>query len=165
MESLFRDSPANLTLARTASRKTGREAQLSVRKRPAHRPGPHLVAGATHPRLCGAGEGVAHGQVSPPSRCAETPLLALGICTRGSACYACSAPASLLNEASPPCVSQAVMVVADSKNSLQITGTGDVLEPHDGIIGARVPTRVHSPRCKHTASREVYRTSALFACS
>ena len=29
----------------------------------------------------------------------------------------------------------AVMVVADSEQSLQITGGGDVLEPHDGIIG------------------------------
>ena len=28
----------------------------------------------------------------------------------------------------------AVMVVADEHRSLQITGTGDVLEPHDGII-------------------------------
>lgn len=31
------------------------------------------------------------------------------------------------------------MVVADAKNSLQITGNGDVLEPHDGIIGADSP--------------------------
>ena len=30
---------------------------------------------------------------------------------------------------------QAVMVVADDKQSLTITGNGDVLEPHDGIIG------------------------------
>lgn len=30
---------------------------------------------------------------------------------------------------------QAVMVVADSKQSLTITGNGDVLEPHDGVIG------------------------------
>lgn len=29
----------------------------------------------------------------------------------------------------------AVMVVADKEQSLQITGNGDVLEPHDGIIG------------------------------
>lgn len=28
----------------------------------------------------------------------------------------------------------AVMIVADAKESLQITGTGDVLSPHDGII-------------------------------
>lgn len=28
------------------------------------------------------------------------------------------------------------MVVADSKQSLTITGNGDVLEPHDGVIGA-----------------------------
>jgi len=32
---------------------------------------------------------------------------------------------------------QAVMVVADKKQSLTITGNGDVLEPHDGVIGAR----------------------------
>lgn len=31
---------------------------------------------------------------------------------------------------------QAVMVVADAKQSLTITGNGDVLEPHDGVIGA-----------------------------
>ena len=31
------------------------------------------------------------------------------------------------------------MVVADETHSLQITGTGDVLEPHDGIIGAFGP--------------------------
>ena len=30
---------------------------------------------------------------------------------------------------------QAVMVVADAKQSLTITGNGDVLEPHDGVIG------------------------------
>ena len=30
------------------------------------------------------------------------------------------------------------MVVADSKQSLTITGNGDVLEPHDGIIGTAV---------------------------
>lgn len=29
------------------------------------------------------------------------------------------------------------MVVADDKQSLTITGNGDVLEPHDGIIGER----------------------------
>ena len=27
------------------------------------------------------------------------------------------------------------MVVADAKQSLTISGSGDVLEPHDGIIG------------------------------
>ena len=30
---------------------------------------------------------------------------------------------------------QAVMVVADKRQSLTITGTGDVLEPNDGIAG------------------------------
>ena len=30
------------------------------------------------------------------------------------------------------------MIVADDKQSLQITGNGDVLEPHDGIIGEHV---------------------------
>lgn len=29
---------------------------------------------------------------------------------------------------------QAALVVADKSQSLQITGNGDVLEPHDGII-------------------------------
>lgn len=33
------------------------------------------------------------------------------------------------------CGMQAVMVVADAKQSLTITGNGDVLEPHDGVIG------------------------------
>jgi ATP-dependent protease HslVU (ClpYQ) peptidase subunit len=42
------------------------------------------------------------------------------------------------------------MVVADETHSLQITGTGDVLEPHDGIIGAFTAFQlrrcaVHSP--------------------
>lgn len=37
----------------------------------------------------------------------------------------------------PSARAQAVMVVADETHSLQITGTGDVLEPHDGIIGAQ----------------------------
>lgn len=27
------------------------------------------------------------------------------------------------------------MVVADAKESLTITGNGDVVEPHDGVIG------------------------------
>lgn len=31
---------------------------------------------------------------------------------------------------------QAVMIVADAKESLTITGNGDVVEPHDGVIGA-----------------------------
>ena len=35
-------------------------------------------------------------------------------------------------------VLQAVMVVADAKQSLTITGNGDVLEPHDGIIGGTI---------------------------
>jgi hypothetical protein len=30
---------------------------------------------------------------------------------------------------------QATMVVADAKESLTITGNGDVVEPHDGIVG------------------------------
>lgn len=37
------------------------------------------------------------------------------------------------------------MVVADSKQSLTITGNGDVLEPHDGVIGAAARfVRCHS---------------------
>ena len=31
------------------------------------------------------------------------------------------------------------MVVADAEQSLTITGNGDVLEPHDGIIGDELP--------------------------
>lgn len=27
------------------------------------------------------------------------------------------------------------MIVADAKESLTITGNGDVVEPHDGVIG------------------------------
>lgn len=34
---------------------------------------------------------------------------------------------------------QAVMIVADAKESLTITGNGDVVEPHDGVIGAFWP--------------------------
>lgn len=30
---------------------------------------------------------------------------------------------------------QATMVVADKKESLTITGNGDVVEPHDGVVG------------------------------
>ena len=30
---------------------------------------------------------------------------------------------------------QATMVVADAKESLTITGNGDVVEPHDGVVG------------------------------
>ena len=30
---------------------------------------------------------------------------------------------------------QATMVVADRKESLTITGNGDVVEPHDGVVG------------------------------
>ena len=38
------------------------------------------------------------------------------------------------------------MVVADSRQSLTITGNGDVLEPHDGIIGTAVATAaMHCP--------------------
>ncbi len=45
---------------------------------------------------------------------------------------------------------QAVMVVADSRQSLTITGNGDVLEPHDGIIGELVAVAactVHTGCC------------------
>ena len=37
------------------------------------------------------------------------------------------------------------MVVADDKQSLTITGNGDVIEPHDGIIGALSG----APSCLH----------------
>lgn len=39
---------------------------------------------------------------------------------------------------------QAVMVVADSKQSLTITGNGDVLEPHDGVIGTCCTAAIYS---------------------
>ncbi len=46
---------------------------------------------------------------------------------------------------------QAVMVVADSKQSLTITGNGDVLEPHDGVIGAAA--RFTLPDATHSCCR------------
>lgn len=50
----------------------------------------------------------------------------------------CTAICLLLREISTGALLlQAVMVVADDKQSLTITGNGDVLEPHDGIIGER----------------------------
>lgn len=30
---------------------------------------------------------------------------------------------------------QAILIVSDSKQSYTLTGNGDVIEPHDGIIG------------------------------
>ena len=33
---------------------------------------------------------------------------------------------------------QATMIVADANQSLTITGNGDILEPHDGIIGKQM---------------------------
>lgn len=30
---------------------------------------------------------------------------------------------------------QAILIVADGKQSYTLTGNGDVVEPHDGIIG------------------------------
>ena len=35
-------------------------------------------------------------------------------------------------------VMQATMVVADAKESLTITGNGDVVEPHDGVVGESI---------------------------
>ncbi len=37
----------------------------------------------------------------------------------------------------PAAMFQATMIVADAKESLTITGNGDVVEPHDGVIGAQ----------------------------
>ena len=37
----------------------------------------------------------------------------------------------------PAAMCQATMIVADAKESLTITGNGDVVEPHDGVIGAQ----------------------------
>lgn len=36
------------------------------------------------------------------------------------------------------------MVVADAEQSLTITGNGDVLEPHDGVIGERLTAAASS---------------------
>lgn len=44
-----------------------------------------------------------------------------------------------------PPVMQATMVVADAKESLTITGNGDVVEPHDGVVG-ELPVSVWSPK-------------------
>ncbi|CAI7924196.1 unnamed protein product [Closterium sp. NIES-53] len=44
----------------------------------------------------------------------------------------------LFSPISPSRPLQAMLVVADAKVSLTITGNGDVLEPHDGIIGESV---------------------------
>ena len=38
-------------------------------------------------------------------------------------------------------VMQATMVVADAKESLTITGNGDVVEPHDGVVGESITYR------------------------
>ena len=50
------------------------------------------------------------------------------------ACTACVAYV-LAHQAVLPWM-QATMVVADAKESLTITGNGDVVEPHDGVVGA-----------------------------
>ena len=84
------------------------------------------TAGAADARVRGAGQGVAHGQVPAP----------LGRAFILPACSAFDACAHARCSGSPAARAQAVMVVADETHSLQITGTGDVLEPHDGIIGA-----------------------------
>ena len=39
---------------------------------------------------------------------------------------------------------EAVMIVCDASVSLTLTGNGDVIEPEDGIIGARCPTELFS---------------------
>ena len=49
--------------------------------------------------------------------------------------YLCTGPGNTVYCSEVWCSWQAVMVVADSKQSLTITGNGDVLEPHDGVIG------------------------------
>lgn len=59
-------------------------------------------------------------------------LLAADIQPADTTAARCNASASGLTVS---CIAQAVMIVADGKHSLQITGNGDVLEPHDGIIG------------------------------
>ena len=49
------------------------------------------------------------------------------------------------------------MIVADSKHSLQITGNGDVLEPHDGIIGEVI---LQAELCKSCSSNCSIRLSS-----
>lgn len=53
---------------------------------------------------------------------------------------------------------QAVMVVADAKQSLTITGNGDVLEPHDGVIGMSCTAPVHRT---HAVLRSVLHSSCM----
>jgi hypothetical protein len=58
------------------------------------------------------------------------------------------------------------MVVADKKQSLTITGNGDVLEPHDGVIGARSgasPCALSRRRC-WTFGLQFELSSALQPC-
>ena len=45
------------------------------------------------------------------------------------------------------------MVVADSKQSLTITGNGDVLEPHDGVIGAAACSGSWNPLLQQGTSK------------
>ena len=56
------------------------------------------------------------------------------------------------------------MVVADSKQSLTITGNGDVLEPHDGVIGAAarctLPDAIQS--CNRVQARLHHRMCPVF---
>ena len=40
---------------------------------------------------------------------------------------------------------EAMMAVADARSSLILSGTGDVLEPDDGVIGIRPAGRTRSP--------------------
>lgn len=59
-------------------------------------------------------------------------IVCVDVCAYGSPGVAAS-PALSPHRAMVP-GPQAALVIADKDQSLQITGTGDVLEPHDGII-------------------------------
>ena len=95
------------------------------------------VATRAPPRLDRRGSSRARAW-SWPRRGAWTSSCAAWTCVY-SASLRCFSPtrAHACCSAVPSARAQAVMVVADETHSLQITGTGDVLEPHDGIIGAQ----------------------------
>ncbi len=84
----------------------------------------------------GAGKALATRQVlEATGRMARFPLMtSTAILCAYRACTTCvtyvSADQAVLPEM------QATMVVADAKESLTITGNGDVVEPHDGVVGA-----------------------------
>ena len=84
----------------------------------------------------GACQSVEDRQIPAPFGCTHAPS-----CTRIRPCLSLMhQPEGNTPDFVPHCNAaiQAVMVVADKDISLQVSGDGDVLEPHDGIIGADV---------------------------